>query len=178
VAYGRNGSQRQNSMGLDINWQPSPETQLYGYASQQDSRLTQTGLQQNACVLAAPTTSTATARMGTTATPTPAQLAAGITVVATAARSQPPTSRRLRHGQRHQPAVPTSRSWTATQTDRSVSAGLGARHDFGKLRAEANYNLSRGHRRGLHLQPGRAGPATSGAATPAQTPRWHSSATG
>ena len=170
VAYGRNGSQRQNSMGLDINWQPSPETQLYGYASQQDSRLTQTGLQQNACVLGSTYYLYSDGSMGTTATPTPAQLAAGITAVGNSGAVTAANFLAVcATASATSPLYPTSRSWTATQTDRSVSAGLGARHDFGKLRAEANYNLSWG-RTGVAYtyNPAALGLATSGAATPAQ----------
>jgi hypothetical protein len=170
VAYGRNGLQRQNSLGVDLNWQPSPESQVYGYASQQASRMAQTGVQQNACVLGSTYYVYSDGSVNATGTLTPAQVAAGITVVGNSGAVTSANFLALcGTASATSPLYTASRGWTATQTDRSVSAGLGGRHDFGKVRAEANYNLTRGRTGVAYTYNAAAlGLVTSGAATPAQ----------
>lgn len=168
--YGRNGHQRQNSLNFDLNWQPTPQTTVYGYAAQQNSHITQTGIQQNACVLGSTYYLFSDGSMAASPTPTAAQTAAGITVVgnsgvvtaanfATVCGSASPTS----------PLYPTSRAWSATQNDKSTSLGLGARHDFGRFKLDANYSFTRGRTAiGYTYNAAGLGLATSGAPTTAQ----------
>lgn len=144
-AYGRGGRQTQNSVNVDLNWQPVPTTNLFGFAAQQDARMTQTGIQQNACVLGSTYYLYSDGSVAATNVPTPAQVAAGVTVVGTAG---PVTAANFQAlcvtAGPLSPLYPTSRAWSATQTDRSTSIGLGARHDFGPLRLDASYTWTDG----------------------------------
>lgn len=168
--YGRSGTQRQNSASVDLNWQPGPTTSVHGYLARQESTMFQRNLQQNACVLGTTYYFYSDGSVSAVATPTAAQRAAGITVVGnsgvvTAANFQSlcgsasPTS----------PLYPTSRTWTASQSDQSTSLGLGAQHDFGRMRGEVNASYTRG-RTGLAYTFNAAalGLVTSGAPTAAQ----------
>ena len=170
VDYGRNGAQTQNSLGVDINWQPTPDTQVYGFVSHQASRMTQNGLNQNACVLGNTYYHYSDGSVATTPTPTAAQVAAGITVVANSGAVTAANYLALcGTASAVSPLYPTSRTWSATQTDNSLSLGMGARHGFGKIMAELNYNLTRG-RTGIAYTFNAAalGVTTSGAPTAAQ----------
>ncbi|MCZ2441230.1 MAG: MtrB/PioB family outer membrane beta-barrel protein [Burkholderiales bacterium] len=169
-AYGRSGHQRQNTLTLDLNWQPSAKTSVYGYLATQRSTMFQRNNHQNACVLGSTYYFYSDGSISTTPTPTPAQAAAGITVVgnsgqvtaanfATLCATASPTS----------PLFPTSRDWTASQKDRSNSVGIGAQHDFGRVLVDVNANYTRG-RTGVSYtyDPVAMGRLTSGAPTPAQ----------
>jgi hypothetical protein len=169
-AYGRNGTQRLNSLNAELNWQPTAVTSVYGYVSTQLGRMAQQGLQQNACVLGTTYHFFSDGSVGTTATLTPAQQAAGITVVgtsgvvtaanwATLCGSASPTS----------PLYPTSRAWTVVQDDRNQSLGLGVRHEFGRVRTELNYSYSDGRTGTSYTYNAAAlGLVTSGAPTATQ----------
>lgn len=168
--YGRSGRERRDSLNLDVNWQASPELAVYGYLSQQESRMAQVGLQQNACVLGTNYFFYSDGSVNTTGTLTPAQMAAGITVVGssgvvTAANftslcsTAGPTS----------PLYPTSRAWTANQLDRNRAAGLGVRRDFGKWSVDTHVQHVRGRTSlGYTFNAAALGLVTSGAPTAAQ----------
>ena len=64
-----------------MTWQPSETTSVHGFVALQDSRMHQTGLQQNACVLGTTYFFYSDGSVAITGTPTAAQAAAGITVV-------------------------------------------------------------------------------------------------
>lgn len=170
AAYGRTGRQTQHSANVDVNWQPSVETSAYASLAFQAGRMKQQGLQQNACVLGSTYYLYSDGSINAVGTLTPAQEAAGITVVGNSGvvtganfldlcGGASPTS----------PLYPTSRSFTTTQRDRSTSLAIGGAHDFGRLRADANYVISRGRTGiGYGFNPAALGLAASGGATPAQ----------
>lgn len=169
-SYGRNGHQRQNTINADLSWQPAPDLNVYGYLSQQEARLTQAGLQQNACVLGSTYYFYSDGSVSTTGTPTAAQVAAGITVVGnsgvvTAANflslcgTASPTS----------PLYPTSRAWTATQNDSTTALGFGIRRDFTRFKVDLNYGYTRSRTNiGYTFNAAALGLVTSGAPTAAQ----------
>lgn len=169
-AYGRNGHQRQNSLTLDLNWQPTQQTSLYGYGSQQFGHMTQTGVQQNACVLGTTYYVYSDGSIATTGTPTAAQVAAGITVVGNSGAVTAANFAALcGSASATSPLYPTSRSWTATQNDNTTSFGFGGRHDAGKVRFDGNFTFVRGRTRiGYGYNPAGLGLITSGAPTAAQ----------
>lgn len=169
-AYGRNGTQRQNTLGLDVNWQPSIETGVYGFVSQQDGRMTQTGLQQNACVLGSTYYFYSDGSINTTGTLTAAQTAAGITVVGNSGAVTAANFLSLcGSASATSPLYPTSRTWTATQKDKTTSFGFGVKHDFGKAKLDVNYNYTRGRTAVAYTYNAAAlGLVTSGAPTAAQ----------
>lgn len=169
-AYGRNGHQRVHSFTADLNWQPAPQTQVYGTLAWQGSRMTQTGLQQNTCAIGSNYFFYSDGSVNNTGTLTPAQAAAGITVVAQSGLVTGANFLSLcGSASATSPLYPTSRAWTASQTDRSLSLSMGGRHDFGRARLEANYSHSQG-RTGLTYTYNAAalGLVTSGAPTAAQ----------
>lgn len=134
-AYGRTGRQTQNSLNLDLNWQPTPNTGLFGFASQQDARMRQYGVQSNACVLGNTYYLYSDGTVGTSAVPPVGQTVVGTAGALTGANflALCGTADAL------SPLFPSSRSWSATQTDRSTSLGIGGRHDFGRVRLDATY---------------------------------------
>lgn len=168
--YGRSGRQRQNTATIDLNWQPAPETSVYGYLARQESTLFQRNLQQNACVLGSTYYFYSDGSVSTLATPSPAQAAAGITVVGTSGIVTGANFASLCGGASDtSPLYPTSRTWTAKQDDRSDSLGIGVQHDFGRVRADLNASYTRGRTTlGYTYNAAALGVVTSGAATPAQ----------
>ncbi len=169
-AFGRSGAQRQNSGSLDLNWQPGPETSVYAYAAHQESSMFQRGLQQNACVLGSTYYVFSDGSIATTATLTPAQQAAGITVVGNSGVVTGANFLSLcGSASATSPLYPLSRAWTARQSDTSTSVGVGINHVFGKVRGEANANYTRGRTSLAYtFNPAALGLATSGAPSAVQ----------
>lgn len=169
-AYGRTGTQSQDSLNMDLNWQPTPDTSFFGFLAHQRGRMTQQGLQQNACVLGSTYYLYSDGSMNTTGTLTPAQVAAGITVVGNSGSVTAANFLSLcGSASVTSPLYPTSRAWTATQTDNSTSLGLGLKHDLGKARVDANYSYTRGRTALAYSYNAAAlGLATSGAPSAAQ----------
>lgn len=168
--YGRSGRQRQHTATLDLNWQPAPETSVYGYLATQRSTMFQRGLQQNACVLGTTYYFYSDGSISALAAPTAAQAAAGITVVG---NSGPVTAANFLtlcgSASATSPLYATGRTWTADQKDRSNSLGIGAQHDFGRVRTDVNANWTRGRTSLAYTyDPVALGLLTSGAPTPAQ----------
>lgn len=169
-AYGRSGHWRQNSANLDVNWQPAPDTQVWGYASWQSGRISQVGVQQNACVLGSTYYLFSDGSMATSPTPTAAQNAAGIGVVGNSGVVTAANFLQLcGHASDTSPLYPTSRNWTATQGDTNQGLGIGARRDFGRVRVEGSYGVNHG-RTSVNYSYNAAGLGlvTSGAATATQ----------
>ena len=169
-AYGRNGQQRLTSLNAELNWQPAVATNVYGFVSQQDGRMNQAAIQQNACTLGTTYFFYSDGSVATTATPTAAQVAAGITVVA---NSGVVTSANFvglcGRPSATSPLYPTSRTWTATQADSSTALGIGVKHDFGRARLDVNVSATRSRTATAYTYNAAAlGLVTSGAATPAQ----------
>lgn len=169
-AYGRSGRERRDSVSLDLNWQASAELAFYGYLSQQESRMAQVGLQQNACVLGSTYYFYSDGSVNTTGTLTPAQTAAGITVVG---NSGVVTSANFQSlcgsASATSPLYPTSRTWTASQVDRSRAAGFGVRRDFGAWSVDTHLQHVRGRTSlSYTFNAAALGLVTSGAPTPAQ----------
>jgi MtrB/PioB family decaheme-associated outer membrane protein len=139
-AYGRNDTQKTNTINADLNWQPTTKTSLYGYGSYQKLTMSQQGVQQNACALGSNYFFYSDGSFNNTGTLTAQQQAAGITVIgssgvvtasnfAALCGTASPTS----------PLYPTSRAWSATQDESSPSLGVGFKHDFGKALLDLNY---------------------------------------
>jgi hypothetical protein len=176
--YGRKGKWQQNSINADVNWQPSPELNVYGFLTLQNGQINQAGIQTNGCVIGNTyyyksdgSISTLTpAQVAANTNPlTPAQMAAGITTVAqntvTGANWEglcgggaSPTN----------PLFNTGRGWTVQQKDSNNTAGVGMRWDFGKGRVDANYAWSYGRTRFNYTYNGSGLGLQSGAPTPAQ----------
>lgn len=168
--FGRNGRQKQNSVNFDLNWQASNDLSVYGYVAMQESRMQQRGLQQNACVIGTTYYLMSDGSMQATATRTPAQIAAGVTVVGnsgavTAANyaglcgSAAPTS----------PLYPTSRAWDVQHADRNDVFGIGVKYDLGKVKLDVGYTYLDGRTSiGYSYNAAALGLATSGAPTAAQ----------
>ncbi len=168
--YGRSGRQRQDTATIDLNWQPGAKTSVYGYLATQRSTMFQRNNHQNACVLGSTYYFYSDGSISALATPTPAQVAAGITVVGNSGMVTAANFASLcGSASATSPLFPTSRDWTASQKDRSNSLGLGAQHDFGRVLVDANANYTRG-RTGLAYtyDPVAMGLLTSGAPTPVQ----------
>ncbi len=114
--YGRTDKQKQNSLNFDLNWQPAPETSLYGFYSYQNGRMEQAHIQPGvACAIPA----------GGVADE--AATAALIDACANAGSTQFPLDRR----------------WAAQHKDRNDVVGFGFAHDFGRFRFDMNYTFAK-----------------------------------
>ena len=140
--YGRNDRQRLDSANIDLNWQPSTTFSLYSNYSYQAGKMHQAGLQPNACVIGTTYNFLSDGSVQSAAL-SPAQIAAGLTIVASRGvlssnfqslcGSVSPTS----------PLYPTSRTWDISHRDKNHFASVGGNYNFTKARLDVNYTYSR-----------------------------------
>lgn len=167
AAYGR-GSQKQNSLNFDLNWQPSAELAIFGYYSYANGKMTQKGLNQNACVIGNTYNFWSDGSVSTVAQ-TPAQLAAGITLVAQTVVTAANFAAVCGTASATSPLYPTSRTWSMAQTDHNDVFGLGLKYDFGKAKLDLDYTFSTGTTGTAYsYNPAALGTTTSGAPTAVQ----------
>jgi hypothetical protein len=170
--FGRKGHWTQNSLNSDINWQPQPELNLYGFVALQMGSIRQAGDQAGACALG--TTyyfrsdgSIAAGPAG--ATLTPAQVAAGITTVNTSTVTVANWQTLCAATADNNPLFATGRVWNVKQEDRNTNLGVGARWDLGRALLDLNYTYSYGRTRFAYTYNAAGlGIVTSGAPTAAQ----------
>jgi len=169
-SYGRSGVQRLNSFNAEWNWRPTPVTAVSATLGTQDGRMAQIGVQQNACVLGSTYYFFSDGSMATSATLTAAQQAAGITVVGNSGVVTAANFAALcGTASAVSPLYPTGRTWKTVQDDHTISAGFGVRHEFGRVRAEANYGYTDGRTSTRYTYNAAAlGLVTSGAPTATQ----------
>jgi hypothetical protein len=141
-AYGRNGTQRLNSINAEWAWAPTPVTAVSATLGGQKGRMAQVGLHQNGCLLGATYYFYSDGSVNNSGAITPAQAAAGITVVGNSTPTAENFLSLCGSASALSPLYPTSRTWTMTQDDETLSATLGVRHDFGRWRAELNYGYT------------------------------------
>lgn len=168
--YGRNGHERQGSFNLDLNWQPTPQTQAYAFASHQDGLMQQSGVQQNTCNLGATYYFYSDGSVNTTGTLTPAQVAAGIGVVANSGVVTGANFTALcGSASATSPLYPASRAWSATQADRSTVLGVGWKQEIGTMLLDLHYTSTRTRTTiGYTYNAAALGLVTSGAPSAAQ----------
>jgi hypothetical protein len=146
--YGRKGHWRQNSFNADLNWQPSPELNVYGYLTHQLGHITQAGLNQNACTIGTTYAFYSDGSVSNTNAPlSAAQIAAGISVVGRSTVDATNWEALCAGAAALSPLYPTSRTWTVTADDTNTTAGFGAKWDFVKAKLDLNYAYSYGRTR-------------------------------
>ena len=158
AAFGRVGTARQGSLGVDANWQASERVVLFGHYAWQEQDQRQAGLQANSCLSgltyhffsdgSVNTTGLAPAQatqLGTTAVTD----ANALSVCATAG----PLS----------PLFPASRAWEHRLAQRNHVAGLGLRRHFRAARIDASLTWEDGRAETRHAYN-----ATALALSPAQ----------
>ena len=156
--YGRDDHQKQNSAGVDVNWQPREAANLYASYNYQSGTMHQSNLQTNANCTIGTTYYFLSNGLVQTTPISAAQTATGLTQVGsnlvTSTNYLPLCSTVAPLS----PMYPTSRTWTATHDDRSRSLNVGGSYDIHKVRLTANITETRGTSAiELHLQCGRAG---------------------
>ena len=168
--FGRVGAHRQSTAGADLNWQPAPDTNVYASLSRQASGMSQRGVAQNACVLGQTYYLFSDGVMATSATPTAAQVAAGITVVGNSGVVTGANFAALcGSASATSPLYPTSRAWSVQHEDSGNSLSLGVRKEFKQFTADASYSRTRGRTAlSYTYNPQAMGTVTSGATTAAQ----------
>ena len=169
-AYGRNGVQRLTAFNAEWNWQPTPVTAVSATVGSQDSRMAQVGVQQNACVLGNTYYVFSDGSMAISPTLSAAQKAAGISLVGNSGVVTAANFSSLCNvSSAVSPLYPSSRTWTMVQDDHTLSAGFGVRHEFGRVRVEANYGYTDGRTSTAYTYNAAAlGLVTSGAPTATQ----------
>jgi MtrB/PioB family decaheme-associated outer membrane protein len=134
-AYGRNDSMTQGSVNLDVNWQPMPELTLYGFYSWQQAKISQVGIQPNACAIGTTYHFWSNGQVTTTSAPP----VAGVTLVTTTAVNASNWTTVCNTPSSSNPLFPTSRTWDVDQDSINQVAGVGASYDFGKALVNLAY---------------------------------------
>lgn len=142
--YGRNDHSRLISPSVEINWQPSPAANAYGFFSVQNGRQHQTGLQQNACVMGNYYYFFSNGTTQTNATGVAPPPPAGTTLVSTQRVLAANWRTLCGMASAVSPLFPISRAWDASQEDHNSSAGLGFRYELGGVLSEIGFTQSRG----------------------------------
>ncbi|MGE0357164.1 MAG: MtrB/PioB family outer membrane beta-barrel protein [Burkholderiales bacterium] len=156
--FGRVGSQRHGSLGVDANWQPTEKLALFGHYAWQAQDQRQAGLQPNSCISGLTYYFFSDGTVNTTGIVPPGSTLVGTTAVADAnALAVCGTATPL------SPLFPTSRAWEHRQESRNHVAGLGLKRDFGAARLEASFTWESGRTATRHAYD-----ATALALTPAQ----------
>lgn len=137
--FGRNGTNRQQSFNIDANWAASAELAVYGYYSWQSGRMTQTGIQANACVAGTTYYFYSNGAINTTGV-----APADTTLVGTTALTPQNALHTCEAAGPLNPLFPTSRSWENEQETRNQSASIGLRRDFGVAKLDAAYTYVSG----------------------------------
>ena len=120
AAYGR-GKDTQDSANLDLNYQPSPKQNIYGFYSYQQGRIRQTPISQG----------NGTVVIGAV---TPLGI---VTPDNAAAIGEAPGG----------PLYPLINTWSAKHTDRNHVVGFGVKQAFGKVTLNVDYTYSLGRTR-------------------------------
>lgn len=141
-AYGRNDRQRLDSANIDLNWQPSTRYSFYGNYSYQTGKMQQAGLQPNACVIGNTYNFLSDGSVQTTAL-TPAQIAAGLTILANRSVSAANFPSLCGTVSPTSPLYPTSRTWEIRHRDRNHFVSFGGNYNFTKARLDMNYSYSK-----------------------------------
>lgn len=161
--------QDQNSLNLDLTWQPSTQMTLSGFYAYQDGKSEQNGIQQNTCVMGTTYNFWSDGSISTVAQ-TPAQLAAGITLVGSTTVTPANYLAACGTASATSPLYPTSRAWNVTQKNKSDTLGLGFKFDFSnKTVLDLNYTYSSNRTKiGYGYNAAGLGLVTSGLPTAAQ----------
>jgi MtrB/PioB family decaheme-associated outer membrane protein len=138
-AFGRNGTNEQTSVGLNVNYQPEAEWGVYASYTWQNAKMYQTGLQSNSCV------------MGSTyyffsngVVDTAPAAPAGTTLVGTTQVSPANWRQVCSTPSALSPLYPTSLTWTNTQSSTNQAFAIGGRYDLAKARLDVNYTYVNG----------------------------------
>ncbi len=124
--YGRRDHQRQNSLSLDVNWQPSPTLGVFGFYSYQDGRMKQRGNRSNACVLGTTYYFWSTGEVTTTSDAP----GSGSILLGTSTPTAADWENVCAPAGTLSPLFPNSRAWEVTHKDRNDVFGVGMRYDF------------------------------------------------
>ncbi len=139
AAFGRNGTNRQGSVGLEGNWQASAEFALSGHYTWQAQDMHQAGLQANSCISGLTYYFFSNGVVNTTGiAPAQATLVGATAVTDANALTVCATAGPL------SPLYPASRAWEQGQEQRNHVASLGLRRDFGAARLDASYTWENG----------------------------------
>jgi len=170
--FGRKGHWRQNSLNADITWQPQPELSVYGFATRQTGSIRQAGDQAGGCALGTTYYFRSDGSIGTGAAGanlTAAQVAAGITTVATSTVTVANWETLCAGTASDNPLFNTGRVWTVRQDDSNTTAGVGLKWDLKRALLDLNYTYTLGRTRFAYtFNPAGLGTVTSGAPTPTQ----------
>jgi hypothetical protein len=171
AAYGLDGrnKQEQNSLNLDLTWQPSAQMTVSGFYAYQDGKSEQNGIQQNACVVGTTYNFWSDGSVSTVAQ-TAAQAAAGVTLVNSTTVTSANFLASCGTASATSPLYTTSRSWNVAQKNKSDTIGLGFKFDFSNQTAlDVNYTYTNNRTQiGYSYNPYALGILTSGAPTAAQ----------
>lgn len=171
ATFGLDGrsKQEQNSLNFDLTWQPSTQMTVSGFYAYQDAKSEQNGIQQNACLVGTTYNFWSDGSVSTVAQ-TPAQLAAGITLVGSTLVTAANALASCGTASATSPLYTTSRAWNVSQKNKSDTLGLGFRFDFSsKTVLDVNYTYTSNRTKiGYSYNAAALGLTTSGLPTATQ----------
>ena len=144
--YGRTDHQNLGTLSLDVNWQPSPKLGLVAYYTYQAGSLEQNNSMGGGCILGNTyyffsDGTTGTAAAGAVA---PKPVNPGATVVATTVVNTGNWQAVCPNASPTSPLYPSSYAFQTKSQDTNNVLGLGARYDFGFVRADLDGTYIKG----------------------------------
>jgi MtrB/PioB family decaheme-associated outer membrane protein len=138
-AYGRNGTNEQTSVSLNLDYQPESVWGIYGYYTWQNAKMSQAGLQENACLMGSTYYFFSNGIVNTTGT-----APAGTSLVGTTQVTPGTWQQVCETASALSPLYPTSRTWTNAQRSTNQALAIGGRYDLGQARFDASYTYVNG----------------------------------
>jgi hypothetical protein len=143
-AFGRTDRQRQVTPTLDLTWQPTTALSVSGFASVQQGRMRQVGLQSNTCLIGNSYFFFSDGTVLANATGVAPQAPVGASLVGTELVQASNWLGLCGTAAATSPLYPLSRTWENEQRDHNSVIGLTAHHTFGDLLWNAGYTFGRG----------------------------------
>ncbi len=138
-AYGRNGTNEQTSVSLNLDYEPEARWGIYGYYTWQNAKMNQAGLQENGCVMGTTYYFFSNGVVNTTGT-----APAGTTLVGTTQVTPGNWQQVCATPSALSPLYPTSRTWTTSQSSTNQAFAIGGHYEFPRARLDVNYTYVNG----------------------------------
>ena len=150
-AYGRNGTNDQTSVSLNLDYEPEAAWGIFGYYTWQNAKTNQAGLQENGCVMGFTYYFFSNGAVNTTGT-----APAGATLVGTTPVTPGNWQQVCMTASSLSPLYPTSRTWMNAQRSTNQAFAIGGHYDFARARFDVNYTYVNGRTKTSYAYNGAA----------------------
>ncbi len=138
-AYGRNGSNGQTSLSLNLDWEPAVDWGLYASYTWQNAKQSQTGLQANSCIMGSTYYFFSNGSVSGSNTPPP-----GTTLIGTSQLTPSNWQQLCMTAGPLSPLFPSSQAWANTQQSINQTLALGGHYNFSRARFDLSYTYANG----------------------------------